>query len=222
MNCMSTATSTRELILDGLSTREREVLQLTVEGHSNREIAERLMLEPRTVRRLFLIAARKLLTSSAPAVVAGRQLEAVVDAMLPESVPSSAEAWHAQQNAQARVDLLQEFGALTADQVADLAGSKAANRSALASRWHSEGRILGVSWHGRTLYPGFQFRDGRPNPTIADTLERLREHGLDGWALALWFATPTGWLWDRRPIDVIDEDPQTVLTAADEALSLPA
>lgn len=39
--------------------------------------------------------------------------------MLRESLPSSAEAWHAQQNAQAHLDLLREFGALTAEEDAE-------------------------------------------------------------------------------------------------------
>lgn len=219
---MSLTVTRHEFITEGLSARELEVLTLAADGHTDREIGERLALSTRAVERIFARAARKVLAGSTRPAAKRRRLEAVVDAMLPESVPSSAEAWHAQQNAQARVELLREFGALTAQEVADLAGSHAANRSALASRWHSEGRIIGVAWHGRTLYPGFQFRDGRPNATVAGAAARLRERGLDGWALALWFVTPSGWLWDRRPLDVIDEDPERVLTAAGEAMSLPA
>ncbi len=222
MNNMSTAVSTREFILDGLSPREREVFALVAGGHTNRAIAKRLAVNQRTVERLFATAVRALLTDSARAAARSRQLEAVIDAMLPESVPSSAAAWHAQQNAQARFELIREFGALTAQDVADLAGSKAANRSALASRWNGEERIVGVAWHGRTLYPGFQFRDGQPNETVARAAALLRERGLKGWALALWFVTPSGWLGDQRPVDVIDEDPARVIEAAGEALSLPA
>lgn len=130
--------------------------------------------------------------------------------------------WHAQQSAQARSALVEEFGALTAQEVADQAGSKSHNRSALASRWHSEGRIVAVPWHGRSLYPGFQFRDGRPREVVGRAGAVLRERGLDGWPLALWFTTPSGWLWDRRPVDMLDQDPEGVLAAAAEALSLPA
>ena len=222
MICMNVAANRHEFISEDLSARELEVLTLAVDGHTDREIGERLALSTRAIERILARTARKALAGSTRPAARRRRLEAVVDAMLPEAVPSSAEAWHAQQNAQARVELLREFGALTAQEVADLAGSHAANRSALASRWHSEDRIIGVAWHGRTLYPGFQFRDGRPNATVARAAVRLRERGLDGWALALWFVTPSGWLWDRRPVDVIDEDPERVLTAAGEAMSLPA
>jgi hypothetical protein len=146
----------------------------------------------------------------------------VASGYIPESVPSPAEAWHAQQSAHVRSELIEEFGALSAEEVADRAGSKARNRSALASRWHSEGRTLAVLWHGRTLYPAFQFRDGRPIPIVGRATGILRERGLGGWQLALWFTTPSGWLWDRRPVDLLDEEPERVLAAAGEALSLPA
>jgi Sigma-70, region 4 len=223
MNLMNAAVSAHELIMDGLSPREREVLSFVyAEGLSNREIAKRLSISAQTVQRILANATRNLLIDGGRSAMTRRRLEVVIDAMLPESIPSPAEAWHAQQNAQAREELLTEFGALTAEQVADRAGSTAANRSALASRWHSEGRILGVSWHGRVLYPAFQFRDGRPNSTVERAARTLRERGLAGWALALWFLTPSGWLWDRRPADLLEEDPERVLAAAGEALSLPA
>ncbi len=209
--------------MDGLSPREREVLSFVyAEGLSNREIAKRLSISAQTVQRILANATRNLLTDGGRSATTRRRLEVVIDAMLPESVPSPAEAWHAQQNAQAREELLKEFGALTAEQVADRAGSTAANRSALASRWHSEGRIVGVPWHGRVLYPAFQFHDGRPSPTVERAARTLRERGLDGWALALWFLTPSGWLWDRRPVDLLEEGSERVLAAAGEALSLPA
>jgi transcriptional regulator with XRE-family HTH domain len=224
MNVMNAIASAHELIEDGgFSPREREVLSCVLEeGLTNREIAKRLSITPQAVQRILADAMRGLLADRARIAATRRRLEVVIDSMLPDSVPSSAEAWHAQQNAQARAELLKEFGALTAEQVSDLAGSRAGNRSALASRWHSEGRIVGVPWHGRTLYPAFQFRDGRPSPAVERAATILRDRGLSGWALALWFLTPSGWLWDRRPVDLLDEDPERVLAAAGEALSLPA
>jgi hypothetical protein len=209
--------------MEGLSPREREVVSgVYLEGRTSRTVAKQLSISEAMVQKILAHAMRSLLTDLARTTGTRRRLESLIDVMLPESVPSPAEAWHAQQSAQARSELLKEFGALTAEQVADQAGSTASNRSALASRWHSERRIIGVPWHGHTLYPAFQFRDGRPNPIVQRAGTILRNRGLRGWPLALWFTTPSGWLWDRRPVDLLDEDPERVLAAADEALSLPA
>jgi uncharacterized protein (DUF2384 family) len=45
-------------------------------------------------------------------------------------------------------------------------------------------------------------------------LEHLRAAGLDDWQAALWFANPTGWLDDRRPVDVLAGEAEAVETAA--------
>jgi hypothetical protein len=143
------------------------------------------------------------------------QLERVVDAMLPAEVPPAAAVWHAQRTAEARLALLREFGAWSAAEVADRAGSSASNRSALASAWRSADRALAVEWHGRTVYPAFQFgAHGQPRAVIARALAHLRRAGLSDWQAALWFASPTGWLDDRRPVDLLDEDPSAVEAAA--------
>jgi hypothetical protein len=223
MNSVTVTASAPELIMEGLSPREREVVHgVCLEGQTSRAVAKRLLISEGTVQKILMIAMRSVLTDLARTAGTKRRLEDLIDVMLPESVPSPAEVWHAQQSAQARSELLKEFGALTAEEVADQAGSKARNRSALASRWRSEGRIVAVPWHGRTLYPAFQFRDGRPSPVVERAGVILRDRGLDGWPLALWFTTPSGWLWDRRPVDLLEEDPEGVLAAAGEALSLAA
>jgi hypothetical protein len=66
-----------------------------------------------------------------------------------------------------------------------------------------------VEHRGRTLYPGFQFDpdEGRPRAGVEIALERLPA-GMRGWALALWFDTPTDvdgrWV---APVDLLaDED----------------
>jgi hypothetical protein len=223
MNAVTTTASAPEFIMEGLSPREREVVRgVYVEGQTSGAVAKRLSISEGAVQKILVVAMRSVLMDLARTAGTKRRLEDLIDVMLPESVPSPAEVWHAQQSAQARSELIEEFGAFSAEEVADQAGSRARNRSALASRWHSEGRILAVAWHGRTLYPVFQFRDGRPHPVVERVAAILSERGLGGWALALWFTTPSGWLWDRRPVDLLDEEPERLLAAAGEALSLPA
>lgn len=55
--------------LIGLSPREREVLQLVVEGHSSAEIAETLSLSPKTVETYRYRVMRKLNLSDIPSLV---------------------------------------------------------------------------------------------------------------------------------------------------------
>jgi hypothetical protein len=135
--------------------------------------------------------------------------------VLPAQVPSAAGVWHAQRSAEARLELVREWGAWSAAEVADRAGSNAGNRSALASAWRTAGRALGVEWNGKTVFPAFQFgADGQPRPVIGGVLAHLRRAGLSDWQAALWFTSPSGWLDDRRPVDLLDDDPEAVETAA--------
>jgi hypothetical protein len=151
------------------------------------------------------------------------RLEDLAEAMTPEAeVPTPAIVLQARRNAEARVSLLREFGALTAAQVAELAGSEARNTSALASRWRREGRVLGVEHHGTTYFPAFQFDEhGRPKPAVADALVHLQVPAASSWQQALWFTTANGWLGGRRPVDVLDEQPAAVVSAAQEAFREP-
>jgi len=54
----------------------------------------------------------------------------------------------------------------------------------------------------------------QPRPAITTVLTYLRAAGLSEWQQALWFNAATGWLGDRRPVDVLDADPAAVIAAA--------
>lgn len=149
------------------------------------------------------------------AAVRTGQLERVIDALLPHEVPPLVSVWHAQRTAEARLSFVREHGAWTAAEIAERAGSQATNRSALASSWRSAGRVLAVDWNGSAVFPAFQFdADAQPRPAIAAVLTHLREAGLSEWQQALWFNAGTGWLRDRRPVDLLDADPAAVVAAA--------
>jgi hypothetical protein len=145
-----------------------------------------------------------------------RQMASVIDAMfVPGTIASPAMARQAQRNAEARQELIEEFGLRDSDQVAELAGSAASNRSATASRWLAARRIFAVNHLGAKLYPNFQFgTDGRPRPVIAGVLEAFEPYGLDGWEIALWFTTASGWLDDKRPVDLLTREPDQVVDTA--------
>ena len=179
-------------------------------------VAAETDLEPEAVERV--VAALAAHNGHAEAGAA-ELIEALMP--VPLAVPTPAAVLQARRNAEARTALLREFGALRSAEVAELAGSRAGNRAALANRWRSEDRVLAVGVGDELLYPGFQFTsEGRPHPGVAKALRVLRAApGLTDWQAALWFATPTGWLDGRRPVDLLDEDPAAVAEAAEREVS---
>ena len=145
------------------------------------------------------------------------QSERLINAMFSATAVtvSAAAAQQALRNAEARQELLDEFGVFDSEEVARLAGSTAKNRSATVSRYLAAGRVFAIEHRGSRNYPAFQFdADGRPRPVIARVLLALEPYGMDGWEIALWFTTASGWLDDRRPVDLLDEDPDEIVTAA--------
>jgi hypothetical protein len=154
---------------------------------------------------------------------AAQEVEDLAAAMTPDvPVPTPSVVLQARRNAEARASMLEEFGALTAAEVADLAGSEAKNTSALAGRWRREGRLLAVEHRGNLYYPGFQFDSaGKPKPVIAGVLRYLGSQDVSPWQQALWFSTANGWLRGRRPVDLLDDEPDAVVAAARDALREP-
>lgn len=122
----------------------------------------------------------------------------------------------ARRNAEDRLAAAEEFGLLAADQVAELVGSRSSNRSAAAYNLRRGGRIFAVPTSAGDRYPGFQFAasTGKPHPVLAQVLTALAPLHLSGWELLAWFTTPTGWLGNRRPADVLVADAAAVLAAA--------
>jgi hypothetical protein len=150
-----------------------------------------------------------------------QQSEQLINAMFRATAVtvSPAAAQHALRNAEARQELLDEFGVLDSEEVAQLAGSTAKNRSATVSRYLAAGQVFAIEHRGSRYYPAFQFdTSGRPRPVIAQVLQALQPYGLDGWEIALWYTTASGWLDDRRPIDLLDEDPDAVVAAANHTV----
>lgn len=142
------------------------------------------------------------------------RIEELVEALLPRiDVPPPAALEQARRQAVVRLRLLRDFGAYSAEEVSELAGSRAINRSALASRWRREGRILAVPYDNREHYFDFQFDEaGQPRPAMADVLAVLG--GWPPWEVALWFVSDNPWLERRRPADLLTEQGCRVARAA--------
>lgn len=144
------------------------------------------------------------------------EMERIIEAVVPSLMdrPPPAFIDQARRNAEARSAFMRKYEVLDADQVHELYGSKARNRSALAARWRSDKKIFAVQRGGRFLYPAFQFdAQGLPRKVISRVLAALGA-AVGGWQTALWFVTPNGWLDGEKPVDLLERKPDAVLDAA--------
>jgi hypothetical protein len=79
-----------------------------------------------------------------------------------------------------------------------------------------ERRIFSVVYEDKTYLPSFQFdEEGNPLPAIAAIIQVLGEKVSD-WGLALWFTGSDGWLGGRRPVDLLRDEPERVVKAAEQ------
>lgn len=111
----------------------------------------------------------------------------------------------------------EEFGLLSAAEVARRAGSRGHSRTLAVRRWQQGRKVFAVPVAGLDHYPGFCFgADGRPRPVIGEVLATL-DGKLSGWALAAWFVSTAPGL-AARPVDLLDSDPSRVLAEARRAV----
>jgi hypothetical protein len=147
-----------------------------------------------------------------------RALEKVDPQPAPTAGMATREVWReteAARWAEIRAEWLKRHPALTAAEVARLAGSNTVNPSALLNGWVEAGRVFGLTQGRQRLYPAFQIgRDGQPKEAFRTLLTAL-DSRLDGWPLAIWLTKPNaefdGW---ATPLDVIERDPEAVAEAA--------
>jgi hypothetical protein len=143
-----------------------------------------------------------------------RMEKLIEDIAPPITEPSTAALAQARRNAYARRRFVEEWGGLTGEEAAALAGSTAKNRAATASRWKQNRRVFAVPYTGKTYFPAFQFdQNGEPKPVIHDILGVLQEH-YGPWEIGLWFTAANGILGGKRPVDILDKDSEKVLAAA--------
>jgi len=140
--------------------------------------------------------------------------ERLVEALTPTvDVPKPDVLESARKQALQRTRILRDFGALTANDIASMAGSSAGNRSQVAYRWRKEQRVFGVPHRGATYYLAFQFDDeGQPLPVIAEVLGSIGR--WEPWDIATWFVRPNGLLQQRPPVEVLLTSPAEVIATA--------
>jgi hypothetical protein len=144
----------------------------------------------------------------------------VLDAMLPPvEALTDAATTQLRWNALARRNALQEFGALTSAQLAEMRGANTTNPHATTGRWLTADRVFAIETPSGRLFPAFQFAQGEPRPVIRRALTAL-DHQLRGWELLAWFTGSNGHLAGARPVDRLDEAPDEVVAAAAHQASL--
>lgn len=146
----------------------------------------------------------------------GNRIEAAIgklaDVLLPDEL-ADARGVIAQDNLELRDRFVAEVRQLTSSAVGAQAGSKARNPYAAAARWKKAGEIFSVHHRGKEFFPAFQFRDGRPHPTVKKVLSVL-PGSMSPWQRAFWFVSTNGWLGDKAPADMLSEG-DAVVTAAE-------
>jgi len=130
-------------------------------------------------------------------------------------IPTAPAVLQARRNALARTQFLEKYGALEAKDAVTLAGYRSKNPHEQVGRWLGSGKVFAVEWGGKRLLPAFQFDEstGQPRPEVAALLTAF-EGRRKGWEIALWMASPNGWLRGKRPIDFWPAKIEKVLEVA--------
>lgn len=124
-----------------------------------------------------------------------------------------------EENGRRRGELIASEPMLTARQVQELAGHKATNASATASRWKASGKLFALAMPDGDLFPAFQFADDKPHPAVARVLGALPDTMTD-WQVAFWFTSSNPVLDLKRPADCLGDADKVVAAAEREALQL--
>lgn len=136
----------------------------------------------------------------------------LAEVLLPDELADARGAL-ASDNLDLRDRFIAKVPQLTSAEIGKRAGLRTKNPYATAARWKKTGDIFSVQHRGNEYFPVFQFREGRPHPTVKTALAALPSR-LSSWQRAFWFVSTNGWLSDRAPADALD-DPDAVVAAAE-------
>ena len=161
-----------------------------------------------TAKRLILQKADTLRTAAQE-----DRITKLVEALIVGEPRSAIMAEIEADNAALRARYLSTIASYSAADLHRLAGSRAANKSALAGGWKDNGRVFAVPFQGVDRFPAFQFSDGQPRAVIKTVLAALPAQ-MSPWQIALWFASNNGWMDGRAPQDSLDQTEALTYAAA--------
>jgi hypothetical protein len=110
---------------------------------------------------------------------------------------------------------------LTVGDVAKRLGGRSSDVSFDLYRWAADRRIFAINHHGIDYFPAFGLHEAaragilalEPKPILAVLIDALGGE-CSGWQLAGWFISVNGYLDGKRPVDLMDGEPECLLEAA--------
>jgi len=151
---------------------------------------------------------------------ATEDLEQIGKALSDSAVPETTSTSDPVQNAiEIRESLAKTVNLLDAAKWAKWRGVKSKNPSAALDKYKKQRRVFAVKSGSRNLYPAFQFSENaEPLPVVQDILKVVPE-ASHGWSLLSWFEARNALLGDRKPSELLRNDPDAVLSAAERFYS---
>ena len=105
---------------------------------------------------------------------------------------------------EARAALVASGTAVTVEMFARSTGRTAAAARQWLLRRRQAGDVITVTHDDRLLIPTFQLTESFDrDETAGEIVEFLSSHGMSGWAIWDWFATPNSWLDGIAPADAL-------------------
>lgn len=137
-------------------------------------------------------------------VQAFRDLAPAMEASKFTASPQMARSLQARENWLRSIE--EEFGTLSRQEVAELRGSKGANRS-MAADLQSKGQILAFRRGNSFRIPQFQFTEaGHIRPALPRLIAAATDAGWDDQDLLVWLTNPNRHFPEgKRPVDCLDD-----------------
>ena len=119
----------------------------------------------------------------------------------------------AEKQAKALEAVLENSEWLTAEEIGERGQFSPSNLAAPANRWKQEAKIFAVSFRGQDRFPRYGLDEAfRPIPGLESALKLFGQ--ISPWRIAVWFESTNAWLANRRPRELLGNEPEKVLSAA--------
>ena len=141
-------------------------------------------------------------------------LQSLLDVLLRGIRLRTLDVSRAQKQAKALQAVLEDSEWLTAEQIGERGKFSPSNLAAPANRWKQEGKIFAVPYQGQDRFPRYGLDETfRPLRGLEPVLAQLGP--ISPWRVAVWFESTNSWLGNRRPREILENDPVKVLRAAE-------